>query len=58
VAKLVAREIYIMRKLTEQAQNIFTIKLHDIVLEGEPETFKSIFLVMDYGQKDLRSLLD
>ena len=50
---MVSREVYIMRKITEQHKNVFTTKLHDIIIEGDPESFTSIFLVMDYEEKDL-----
>jgi mitogen-activated protein kinase 1/3 len=46
-----------MRQLSNVPKNIFTTKLHDIILSGEADTFESIFLVMDYESEDLKTLL-
>ena len=36
---------------------MFTTKLHEIILEGDPANFTSLFLVMDYEEQDLYKLL-
>lgn len=50
---MVVREITFLRKLSQIKYNIFTTNLRDIIIAGEPETFDSIFLVMDYESNDL-----
>lgn len=52
-AKMVVRELTILRKLSKIKKNIFTTKLLDVVLAGEPDKFESIFLVMEYVDQDL-----
>ena len=47
-AKMMVRELTILRKLSQIENNIYTTKLHDVILAGDPETFESMFLVMDY----------
>jgi len=37
--------------------NIFTVKVHEIVLGGKPENFTSLFIVMDYMQQDLGTMM-
>jgi serine/threonine protein kinase len=56
-AKMAVREIIILRKLSQIRNNIFTTKVHDIILAGEPETFESVFIVMDYVEQDLAHLM-
>ena len=56
-AKLVLREIEILRKLSKMKGNVFTTILHDIIIAGNPEDFESVFLVMDYETGDLRQML-
>lgn len=52
------REVIILRKLTQMSSaNVFTTKLHDIIIAGDKSNFKSIFLVMDYMPGDLRNLM-
>ena len=38
-------------------RNVFTTKLHEVVLAGSESSFNSLFLVMDYMPYDLRSLM-
>lgn len=45
---MVVREIDIMMQLGRIKNNIFTTKIHDVVIAGDPETFTSLFIVMDY----------
>ena len=56
-AKMVVRELTILRKLSQIENNIYTTKLQDVILAGEPDTFESIFLVMDYVEQDLAKLM-
>jgi serine/threonine protein kinase len=56
-AKMAVREITILRKLSLIKNNIFTTKLHDVILAGDPDTFESIFLVMDFIEQDLAHLM-
>jgi hypothetical protein len=56
-ALLMVRELTILRKLSQINNNIYTTKLHDIILAGDPDNFQSIFLVMDYVEKDLAHLM-
>jgi len=56
-AKMAVREISILKKLSEIKINIFTTRLHDVILAGDPETFESIFLVMDFVDQDLANLM-
>lgn len=59
-AKKVLREVVIMRQLSKMARNVFTTKLHDVILpcskEEDLETFDDIFLVMDYVEHDLKRI--
>ena len=52
-AKWVVRELQIMIGLSKIKENMFTVKLHDVIIAGSPETFTSLFIVMDYVQQDL-----
>ena len=47
-----------MRKLTNMSGNIFTTKLLDVIIPEDPQSFDSIFLVLECGDQDLRSLLN
>jgi serine/threonine protein kinase len=47
VARMMVRELTILRKLSKVKMNIFTTKLYDIVLAGDEKTFESVFLVME-----------
>jgi serine/threonine protein kinase len=52
------REIYIMKELTKmKGCNVFTTKIHEVVLAGDEEDFKSLFIVMDYMPQDMRMML-
>ena len=51
------REIDILRQLSQIKDNIYTTRLHDVILAGDPDTFESVFLVMDYVEQDLAQLL-
>ena len=57
MARYLTRELEIMKQLTSMSQNIFTTKVHDIVLGGQPESFDSIFVVMNLGENDLHKLM-
>ena len=37
--------------------NIFTCKIHEIILGGDDDKFKSVFLVMNYVDNDLDKLM-
>jgi mitogen-activated protein kinase 1/3 len=54
---MLLREIIILRKLSKVKSNIFTTKIKDIILGGDPETFNSIFIVMELESSDLRNLM-
>jgi serine/threonine protein kinase len=54
---MMVRELTILRKLSQIENNIYTTKLHDIIIAGDPETFESIFLVMEHVEQDLANLL-
>ena len=57
-AKYVYREVAILSQLTKMGvSNCFTTPLHQIVLAGEPDSFNSLFLIMDKMETNLRSLL-
>lgn len=51
-----------MHELTQMSDNIFTVKLHDIVIPAENsedlKTFKHIFLVMDFVDLDMTTLFE
>jgi len=53
--KRVFREIAILRRLTQMENNIFTVKLLDVIIpeENESQYPDGIFLVMDYVNQDL-----
>ena len=54
----VTRELHILKELSKMKNsNIFTTKLHELILGGKDDTFNSIFLVMDYMPYDLRKLM-
>jgi serine/threonine protein kinase len=57
LALVMVRELTILRKLSNIENNIFTTRLHDVILAGEPDTFKSLFLVMEYVDQDLAHLM-
>jgi serine/threonine protein kinase len=57
-AKMVVRELVILRKLSKMKNNIFTTKLRDIVLAGDEDNFEAIFLIMDYESQDLADLIN
>jgi serine/threonine protein kinase len=37
--------------------NVFTTKLHDVIIPGDETNFDKIFIVMDYVSGDLKALL-
>ena len=68
-AKRLFSEIYILRKLSQIKDNVFTSKIFDIILpekssnvsdniDGEDEPLEFIFVVMEYLPHDLLSLLN
>lgn len=38
--------------------NCFTTHLHKVVVAGEPESFDSLFLVMEYMPRDLKAVFN
>ena len=65
-AKKVCREIQLMRYLSNHKENIYTVKLKDLVippLEQEQDgsakmLFNEIFLVQEHFGKDIKTLID
>ena len=57
-AKWVLRELQIMIGLSKINENLFTVKIHDVVIVGSPKTFTSLFIVMDYVEKDLGVMMN
>ena len=43
--------------LSKINENVFTVKIHDVVIVGSPKTFTSLFIVMDYVEKDLGMMM-
>ena len=37
--------------------NIYITKIHDVVLAGDNDKFTSLFIVMDYVEQDLCSMI-
>ena len=58
VARMMVREITILRKLSKNKKNIFSTKLYDIILAGEEDSFDSVYLIMELQSGDLKSLMD
>ena len=62
LAKLILREISLMRKLTKMKGNCFTTKLYDVIIPGKSvddlEKFDEVFLVMNYQKHDLRKMMN
>ena len=58
VARMMVREISILRKLSKVKSNIFTTHLYDIILAGPDDTFESLFLIMELQSGDLKALMD
>ena len=61
--KQLVREIHIMRKLSIMPSNIFTTKLHDVIitrgLDGEKTKDKEgLFLIMDYVESDIKKVIE
>jgi serine/threonine protein kinase len=56
-ALVMVRELTILRKLSQIENNDYITRLHDVILAGDPETFQSMFLVMDYVEQDLATLM-
>ncbi len=52
--KRILREITIMRKIKHP--NI--VQIFDILIEGEPETFTTIYVVMEFLPSDLKKLIN
>lgn len=50
--KRILREVILLRKMSNK--NI--VKLIDVFIEGNPEDFNVIYLVMDYFPSDLKKL--
>ena len=58
VARMMVREITILRELSKVKSNIFTTHLHDIILAGPDDTFESLFLIMELESGDLANLME
>jgi serine/threonine protein kinase len=56
-AQVMVRELTILRELSQIENNDYTTRLHDVILAGDPDTFTSMFLVMDYVEQDLAHLM-
>lgn len=60
--KKVLREIGILRRLSQLSANVYTSKLYDIIIpasqQSELETFNDVFLVMEYVEFDLKSIIE
>lgn len=58
---LVAREIYILNKLTLMPNNTFTIQLLDLFVNSEadedPEKLNTVYMVTNYEKTDMSSLM-
>ena len=46
-----------MRKLSRITKNIYTNKLLDIIVDGQADEFKNIFLVLELAYSDLRKMI-
>lgn len=55
-AKEVLREISLLRKLSKLKENIFTVRLHDVLIQRSEE-FDDVFLVQDYYENSLKDIL-
>ena len=62
ISRYVLREIQIFRQLSQMPENVYTVKLIDIIINPkalqDPTRLKRVFLVMDYIDFDLRILLE
>jgi serine/threonine protein kinase len=56
-SKMVLRELELMIQLSNMKNNIFTTKIHDVILAGDNHKFTSLFIVMDYVEQDLSSMI-
>ena len=56
-AKMAVRELQIMIELSKMKKNVFTTKVYDVVIAGDPQTFSSLFIVMDYFEQDLSAII-
>lgn len=58
LARCAVREVTILRQLSQTPfGKVFTTELHDVVIAGDKDTFRSMFLVIDYVPQDMRTLL-
>lgn len=58
--KNLVRELSILRQLTQMSNNIFTIKLHDVILPANSkhiDKIDHIFLVTDFMESDIQKLV-
>ena len=61
--KQLVREIHIMRKLSKNPNNIYTTKLHDVIVtngldEDKKDVKEGLFLVMDFVESDIKKVLE
>lgn len=58
---MIAREVYILRKLTKMESNHFTIKLVDLLANEEAfadnEQLKTLYLVTNFEEMDMNAFL-
>jgi mitogen-activated protein kinase 1/3 len=58
--RYVIREIQILRQLSQMESNVFTVKIHDIIVPEsageELENLTHLFIVLDYYEFDLKKL--
>ena len=57
-SKMAVRELQLMIQLSNLKNNGFSTKIYDIVLAGDKENFDSLFIVMDYVEQDLCSMIE
>jgi mitogen-activated protein kinase 1/3 len=53
-ARRILREIVMLRKLKHQ----YIIDLIDIIEPSDPESFDSVYLVLELAEKDMRKLIE
>lgn len=53
-ARRILREIVMLRKLKHH----YIIDLIDIIEPEDPETFESVYLVLELAEKDMKKLID
>lgn len=54
---MVIRELQLMIQLSKMDGNIYTTKIHNVVLGGDKDSFESLFIIMDYVDQDLHQMI-